>query len=386
MQIPDSAYSPKRRHKSNCPDRDKGPDYLKCRTGCTLFMDLRAIGLGRPSLKTGNLERAHKRIADKIAEIQSGGLKPKKTVPEAIKLFLASFQSGDELTVKGSTLKRYTRRLNALREFCKATEIRTIEDITLEVLDAYKDARQLSPLTWAKEIEFMRQFLEFCVEREWAPRNVARRIKVRGAKAKPVEPYTPEEIATLLATCDIVGQEAYERLRARGMILMLRYTALRISDVAMMRWDRIQDGRIVLRTQKNGKPVSLPVHPQLQAALNNLPLPLGAEPGCPYLFWNGNSKNRGTAVDNLRSALNSVFRRSGIKGARPHRFRHTLATELLVKGRTAEDVSIILGNSPAIVRKHYVGWIPAYQKRTDESFAAVFGEFLSQPTRGDVTQ
>jgi len=47
------------------------------------------------------------------------------------------------------------------------------------------------------------------------------------------------------------------------MVLLLRYTALRISDVATLRRDRIRDGEILLRTTKNGKPVKLPIHPPI---------------------------------------------------------------------------------------------------------------------------
>jgi hypothetical protein len=40
----------------------------------------------------------------------------------------------------------------------------------------------------------------------------------------------------------------------------------------------------------------------------------------------------------------------------PHRFRHTLATEVLEVGGTIEEAADILGDSEAIIRKHYVKW------------------------------
>jgi integrase len=43
----------------------------------------------------------------------------------------------------------------------------------------------------------------------------------------------------------------------------------------------------------------------------------------------------------------------GVQGAHAHRFRHILATELLGRGASFEEVADILGNSPEIVRKHY---------------------------------
>ena len=49
--------------------------------------------------------------------------------------------------------------------------------------------------------------------------------------------------------------------------------------------------------------------------------------------------------------------------AKAHRFRHTLATDILVKGGTEQDVADVLGISLAIVRKHYAKWTPARQER-----------------------
>lgn len=69
------------------------------------------------------------------------------------------------------------------------------------------------------------------------------------------------------------------------MILLLRYTGLRISDVATLEKARVNDGEILVRTTKNGKPVRLPVHPELQKALDLVPVPRGADSAnCPYFF------------------------------------------------------------------------------------------------------
>ena len=48
---------------------------------------------------------------------------------------------------------------------------------------------------------------------------------------------------------------------------------------------------------------------------------------------------------------------------RAHRFRHTLATALLEKGWTTEDVAIALGSTPDIMRRHYAQWTTERQER-----------------------
>src|SRR5208337_2258279 len=112
----------------------------------------------------------------------------------------------------------------------------------------------------------------------------------RNIKPNDVEPYTRAEISLIVEACGRIGRSSYERLRARAMVLTLRYTALRLGDVAMLTRDRIsRDGdrwRIFLRTEKSGQPVFLPVPPDLKTALDCAPAPL-RNPESRYFFWNG---------------------------------------------------------------------------------------------------
>ncbi len=58
-----------------------------------------------------------------------------------------------------------------------------------------------------------------------------------------------------------------------------------------------------------------------------------------------------------------MFRASGVEDAHAHRFRHTLATEILANGGTLADVADILGISEWVARKHYAKWNQARQDR-----------------------
>ena len=73
----------------------------------------------------------------------------------------------------------------------------------------------------------------------------------------------------------------------------------------------------------------------------------------------------------MERSLVAVFKASMVPHAHAHRFRHTLATELLGNGASFEEVADILGNSPEIVRKHYAKWSPARSLRIDDPMARV---------------
>jgi integrase len=155
------------------------------------------------------------------------------------------------------------------------------------------------------------------------------------------------------------------------------YTALRIGDVALLGRERVTKDagrwRIFLRTEKNGKPVFLPIPRELKDALDCVPLPRGISKDSRYFFWNGISSERAMKGIAERS-LAAVFRLSMVPHAHAHRFRHTLATELLGNGASFEDIADILGNSPDVVRKHYAKWSSARQARIDDLMERVHAD------------
>ena len=257
-----------------------------------------------------------------------------------------------------------------LQTFCESRRIDAVAEMTAGLLDAFRAGRSLKPISSSRELQLLRQFCGFCADRRWAVENVAARIKSpRNIMPNDVEPFTTAEVSEIIKACDAIGRTSYERRRAKAMVLALRYTALRIGDVAMLARDRISEAgnrwRIFLRTEKSGKPVFLPIPGELKDALDALPLPRGADRECRYFLWNGITSERAMKGIAERT-IAAVFKKSGVKKAHAHRFRHTLATELLGRGASFEDVADILGNSPTIVRNHYAKWSPARQARIDD--------------------
>src|SRR5690349_11359683 len=67
-----------------------------------------------------------------------------------------------------------------------------------------------------------------------------------------------------------------------------------------------------------------------------------------------------------------VYASSGVEGACSHRFRHTLATEVLEMGGTFEEAADILGDTEASVRKHYAKWSAGRQARITDLLARIW--------------
>jgi integrase/recombinase XerC len=313
-----------------------------------------------------------------------------RTVSDAVNRFLQSHGGiGADGKYRGDsshgTWRKYRSSLQFLTNFCEREGITTLADITIEILEDFRRNREISLVTWKVELQTLRTFFAYCVGRRWLPANPAKELKApRNIKPNDVVPYTLQEEGQILAACAQIGGGKYnrsgahyEQLRARAMVMLLRHTALRISDVCTLRKDAISwdserpTWRVLLRTQKTGEPVFLPIPDTLKLVLDALPLPRNAAQDCPYYFWNGLTLRR-AVVGVAERTLASVFSKSGVKDAHAHRYRHTLATRLLEQGATFEQVADILGNSPDVVRKHYGKWSKGRQASIDRLMFAHF--------------
>ena len=146
--------------------------------------------------------------------------------------------------------------------------------------------------------------------------------------------------------------------------MVLRYTGLRIGDASLLKVSQFTGDRIYLYTTKAGTPVSVVIPDSLCSLLKRI-APRGG-----YFFVRADSTSMHTCSDLWRRRIKIICEGLGISPAHAHRFRHTLATRLVGQGATYEQVADILGNSPAVVRKHYAKWSQARQESIDRLILA----------------
>jgi site-specific recombinase XerD len=316
-----------------------------------------------------------------------------RTVAHAVERFLdrcgVLTESGYKGDLEYGTFRKYRNALHLFAAFCEGRAIRELTSISLADLEDYRRTRDIGPVTWKVELQTLRTFFTYCVRHKWIVFSPANDLRApRNLKPNQIVPYTLREEDLILAASSQIGGGkynrsgmAYEQLRARTMVMLLRSSALRVSDVATFRRDAVswddekKTWRALLRTQKSGEPVYLPIPEALKMMLDAIPLPRNAPWDCPYYFWNGQTSRR-AVIGIAERTLAAVFKKSGVKDAHAHRFRHTLATRLLGAGATYEQVADILGNSPAVVRKHYGKWSKGRQENIDRLMFAHFAGAL----------
>lgn len=146
-------------------------------------------------------------------------------------------------------------------------------------------------------------------------------------------------------------------------ILTMRYSGLRISDVAKLRISSLEStNHLVLRTTKSKTPVKVLLPGVVAAALRAL-----KPENRDYFFWNGRSLARSNTDYWRQRRLAPVFKAAEIEHAHPHQFRHSFAVNLLKRGKPAGIVATLLGNTEKVVVQYYSAFVEVRQQGLDDA-------------------
>lgn len=145
--------------------------------------------------------------------------------------------------------------------------------------------------------------------------------------------------------------------------LLLRWTALRGVDAVTLTWSEVHLGRKEIErvTQKRKKRVILPMHSELLFALEAECERLKPEPSAQVLL--NPTTGKPMTRPRLYSRILALGKRVGVAGAHPHRFRDTLAVDMLSRGASPYDVAKMLGDTIDAVEKHYTPFVKELRDR-----------------------
>jgi integrase len=287
---------------------------------------------------------------------------PDISVSDVVTQFLADAKAR-HLTV-ATQAKLSVLLKKQLLDFCKDKGLERLSQLDPEALRAFRSGWKDAPISALKKFERLRTFFKFCHKSGWIPTNPAGALDPPKVKPNPTLPFTAEEMEKILWACDLFATRgryrALNRKRIRAMVLLLRYSGLRIADAVTLKRDRITNGKLFLYTAKTGTPVHVPLPKLALDALEEL------DDFSDRFFWNGFGKIT-SAVGVWERTFKRLFEIAGIKKGHAHRFRDTFAVELLLSGASLEHVSILLGHSSVkITEKHYAPWVHTRQAQLEE--------------------
>lgn len=382
-----------KRHRADCKlkGEENARHAFKC--SCPFQVDTNIPGPGRvKSLKTSVRTKANEMLRDMelgIKPVELGTAAP--TVEQACRNYLAD---GVSRRLEPTTLRTYTailtgyvnptkfkkfRRAPALSVWAAENGIRSMRDWRVDQMDAYRQTWTDTPSTARNRLTVIRLFFNWCKERGLCQHNVAEKVGMPKVKKIPTLPYTPDEFQALLDGCLIPFPhesdfEALNRLRLRALLIVLRYSGLRISDALQLDETRFDGNRLFLYQHKTGQPVYVPLPEWVPVLLEKTPR---CSPQKIFLHPQFNAKEN---YDRWLGRLEKIGKRAKVPKAGFHRIRDTFAVAILEAGGTLETLSILLGHSSIkVTEEHYRPWVKSRQDQMERSVRALLdGDQFSQ--------
>ncbi len=289
-----------------------------------------------------------------------------------------------------STLDKYQTLMDQLQAYCDWKGYQFVQDLNQEVIlefrrewenerSGYKMGkslnekprwRKMSTATCKRSAKTMKYFFAFAILRKWITENPSVVLRFpRGAVSKnkeEVKYLTPAQMTDVLWAVDKAERMTDEnKHRLKTLILLMRWTGLRLSDAVRVTADMVVGDVLMMETKKASTKVQIPLPAEVIEALGKMKSYEGR-----YYFWNRRSEGTKprTPISNYTGALISVFERAGIERNHKlsHRFRNTFAVDLLAKGVPLETVSIMLGHqSVQTTERYYADFTADYMQRAE---------------------
>jgi integrase/recombinase XerD len=357
-----------RRHTKRCEHRLEGRTYRRCR--CPIWIDGMIGGKEiRQGLNTRDWQRANDTLQKWEAQneaVQELPAQEPMTVSLAWIRFIADAKARG---LREPTIRKYEHLNWQLEKYAEGRGLRYLAELDVDALTDFRATWPNRNLSALKKLELLRTFFRFCEDRSWITDNPARKIKNPKVTEQPTLPFTREEQMRILSAIEALKHSPSRKdRRVRALILLLRYTGLRISDAATLSRERVAGGRLFLYTSKAGTPVYCPLPDFVTEALNAV-----ISPHETFFFWTGHSKPK-TVISHWQIELQEFFAKAEVAHGHAHRFRDTFAVELLLAGVPIERVSVLLGHRGIrVTERHYAPWVRARQEQLESDVRRSWG-------------
>lgn len=254
----------------------------------------------------------------------------------------------------GNTFHKFVLLMGSTAEF----EAITIPDIR-NFLASYPDVKSKTIRNYHCALSALWQWakLEGIV-----PANIIRDVKVPRADSRVIVPFTPAEIRAMLnvsvkATGVYNGREVKYKLanatRNKAIVLLMLDTGVRASELCNARikdcdlqasrikvFGKGRKERIIEFSAITGKSIWRYLAERRDHTEDD------------WLFLA--DEGRQMRLNTLRLLIGRIGERAGVKGAHPHRWRHTFAVMALVNGMDAFTLQTSLGHSSMDMVRRYL--------------------------------
>lgn len=233
---------------------------------------------------------------------------------------------------KASTLAQYEREIKCMLDFIRK-DIRKITAMDLRYYFAVRRRKGLSLASMQSRIHYLSSFWVFLLNEGLVSGNPVSQIGNVLVEKKVKKPFTSEEMERLRSSC--------HTLRDRALIEFLYSTGVRISEAVSVdrcSVDFMRNQLVVMGKGSKERTVYI-----TEAAKYHLQKYLVEREDDSAALFTCRGGRR-LSVVGAQYILRELGKAAGVSKVHPHRFRRTMATDLLSRGMRIESVKEILGH------------------------------------------
>lgn len=250
-----------------------------------------------------------------------------------IRMFVASKIA---MNRQRKTLEHYVKEVRNVINFLG----KSIGDITSMDLRMYygymREVKGMKAITVQTRLHYLSSFWDFLITEELTRSNPVKKVGTLKLEKEIKKPFSVEEMERLRDACSSV--------RDRAMIEFLYSSGVRVSEMAALNVGDIEMGRQELIVYgKGSKERKTYLTDSAKFYIKRYLKERDAKDSEP-LFGTEHCPDRRLSVAGIQYMLRQLGARAGVEKTHPHRFRRTIATDLLARGMPIEQVKEFLGH------------------------------------------
>lgn len=282
----------------------------------------------------------------------------------AVESFLLDAQARN---LSPRTIRYYRQQLSWFSRHLAISDSHSLDQVTPHHIREYlvnlRDERHWKPASVQAAFRAIRAFLNFCYAEDLIGHNPVERVRPPKADLQAVPAMTAGEVRMLL--------DATLHQRDRAIVLCLLDTGCRASEV--LAWNvedvNIATGIVRVRHTKARKERTVFLGTKARRELIKVYATQDSRVGDPV--WRTLDAGSRLTYQGLKSMLQTLARRSGVKGCNAHAFRRTFAVMALRNGMNIYALQRIMGHADLSILRHYLALVDDDLLEAHRSFGAV---------------
>lgn len=272
-----------------------------------------------------------------------------------------------------NTIKRYQGTLEEFKKWYEDTNDYPFkpENITTMDINEWKQylmeiaktksgknkGKNLSVATVATMIERLKPFFKYLAETgkiQSDPGAFVKPPKIQNkSDAKWLDRIERSRLLRYLEDHELIEKNPWKSYRNMAIVYVMMQGGLRVSEVASLKTNDIEDGFIYVRDGKGGKARKVPMNSDIVKVTEKwIEQRNTRKIDSPYLFL---SQKRGPlSVVGIENLFKTIRKHTGLEELTPHVLRHTFGHDLIQKGVPISYVAELMGHSDMNTTRIYV--------------------------------